>query len=187
MKFGMPMGMFRMADMSGVDIIATVGNMYKTAYADRVYISPLPPMLVEAGRLGQKSGAGFYKHESGKPVPDPSLDAFLEKVRKQIGNKNLPKLTDDELVEIVLFPVINECCRVVSEKIVVRESDIDIISILGYGFPMFRGGLMHWAEGVGFKHIHTQLQKYADNFSKLWPGAKGFYTPCAYLKEKAGL
>ena len=186
-KFGMPMGIFEVSDLSGLDIGEAVGKIYLEAYPDRVYVSPSFSELVKSGRLGQKNGKGFYKYEAGKkPVPDTSLLAFFNSQREKLGLKMIDKLKDEEIVEILLFPCVNEALRIVAEGVVVRASDLDIISITGYGFNMWKGGLVHWGETVGFKYIYDKLQKFSDLYSVDTPAAKGFFAPSAALKQKAG-
>eukprot|EP00455_Lapot_gusevi_P045088 TRINITY_DN5731_c0_g1_i1.p1 TRINITY_DN5731_c0_g1~~TRINITY_DN5731_c0_g1_i1.p1 ORF type:complete len:735 (-),score=344.30 TRINITY_DN5731_c0_g1_i1:278-2482(-) len=185
MKYGMPMGCFRMGDMAGVDIFYHVNSIINTAYGERCYNSTLGQQLLDAKRFGQKSGAGYYKHSKGKAEPDPELAPFIAKARQAAGNVTV-ELTDDEIMEIVMFPVVNESYRVVEEGVVVRPSDVDIISVMGYGYPVFRGGILHWADQVGPKYIHDKLRAYAEKFGAHNPAARNFFAPSALLRKSAG-
>jgi enoyl-CoA hydratase/3-hydroxyacyl-CoA dehydrogenase len=160
-NFGMPMGPFKMNDLSGLDVFAYVGNIIAKAYPDRVYKSTLGEHMVKAKRFGQKSGSGFYKYEGRKAVPDPEgIAPFLAESRKvaQIQDQPPISVSDSEIVEMVLYPVVNESCRVLEEGMVIRSSDIDVSSVFGYGFPAYRGGVMKYGEQEGFKKIATKMQ-----------------------------
>lgn len=87
-------------------------------------------------------------------------------------------ITDQEIVEMILFPVVNEACRVLEEGIVIRASDLDIASVLGMSFPSYRGGIVFWADLVGAKHIYSSLKKWAQLYGN-------FYKPSRYLEERA--
>lgn len=151
--FGMPMGPFRLSDLVGGDVGSHVGANIVAAFPDRVYPATLIPSLVAAGRLGEKSGAGFYRHDAAarRAAPDPAgLAPFLAASRQRCP---LPRpsagFSDDELLQFVWYPVVNEAARVIDERVVDKASDLDVASVLGMGFPAWRGGLVHWADEVG--------------------------------------
>jgi len=173
----MPMGVHEIGDLSGLDILAHVTKSYKTAYGERCYISSLGKYLLEAKRLGQKSGAGYYRYKGKETIPDPKgIAPFLAKARQGIQQF---KVSDQEIMEMVMYPVVNESCRVLAEGFVIRASDIDVVSVTGYGFPAHKGGIMFWAESQGFKHIRDRLRYYADKY----PHARGFFKPSQKLEE----
>lgn len=87
------------------------------------------------------------------------------------------QLSDEEIVEMILFPVVNEACCVLEDKIVVKASDLDVASVTGMGFPEYRGGIIFWADTLGPKYICSKLEK--------WSKTYGPFKPCAYLEEKA--
>jgi enoyl-CoA hydratase/3-hydroxyacyl-CoA dehydrogenase len=179
-KFGMPMGPFRMNDLSGVDVLYYAFGTMRDAFADRSYSTPLTNLLVKANRLGEKTGAGYYKYaKGGKAEQDPELSKYVEEARKLAGNPSKLQLSDEEIVEIIFYPAVNEACRVIEEKMVYRVSDIDVASIFGMGYPFYYGGIMKWGETVGPKKIYDKLVELQQK-----TGLK-FFEPCGYLKECA--
>lgn len=176
--FGMPMGPFRMSDLAGVDVAKFAGGIMAEAYSDRTYFSTLIDYMFEAKRFGQKTGIGYYRYENGKDAKeDPELATLLAKARADAGKDKL-ELSDAEIVERMLFGVVNEACRCLDEGIAIRASDIDVATVMGMGFPPYRGGIMKWADTLGAKYIAERL---AD-----WSKAHGpIYAPCEYLQRKA--
>ena len=184
LKFGMPMGALEMADLSGVDIAAAVNGTFSAAYGERCYMSTIVKRLVDAGRLGQKTGAGYYDYKSGRRQPDPKgIADALAGARADAGLPKAPKLTDEEIVEIVLFPVANEAFRIVADGVVLRESDIDVCSVYGYGFPAPRGGVLNWARSRSLSYVAGRLATLANTFAG--GAARSFFEPCDYLLEQA--
>jgi len=198
--FGMPMGVFQMSDLSGVDIGAYVSGIIANAYGDRTYKSTIGEKLVKAGRLGQKAGKGYYLYPPGARGGKDDLKALqplLDAARKDAGNSStdlasLAKLfSEKDLVEICLFPVVNEAFRVVDEGHVVRESDVDIISVMGYGFPSFRGGILHWGRAVGLRTVRDRLQHFSSELSSKAANERtaamirAFFAPSAPLQRAA--
>lgn len=177
--FGMPMGPFRMGDLAGVDVGKFAGDILGRAYADRNYQTTLINYLFAEKRFGQKSGRGYYRYDAGtQAAPDPDLAALTAKARADAGNPPPLKLSDQEIVERVLLGVVNEACRCLAEGIALRASDIDVASVMGMGFPAYRGGIMKWADSLGAKAICDKLTA--------WSAAHGpVYAPCDYLKDKA--
>jgi enoyl-CoA hydratase/3-hydroxyacyl-CoA dehydrogenase len=176
--FGMPMGPFRMSDLAGVDVAKFAGGILAEAYKDRTYISTLVDHLYDAKRFGEKTGSGYYKYNGKRAEPDPELAGFVANARADAGNPPALTIDDSEIVERVLFGVVNEACRCLDEKIAIRASDIDVACVMGMGFPVYRGGLMHWADRLGARHIYDRLAT--------WAKAHGaVYEPCAFLKRKA--
>ena len=154
-KFGLPMGPFAMGDLAGLDI-------GWRSRQDRGIKSPIGDALYEAGRHGQKTGKGYYKYEAGSraPLPDPEVEKMLDEVRAKLGVKGRT-ITDEEILERMVYPMINEGARILEEGIASRPSDIDIVWIYGYGWPVYRGGPMFYADHVGLKHIADRLSHYA--------------------------
>jgi 3-hydroxyacyl-CoA dehydrogenase len=173
-KWGMAMGILAVFDMAGVD----VGTSVHTANADKYPIDPTYYQadfaLVEAGRLGQKNGKGYYRYEKGDRTryDDPET---LEILRTRAALLQVPQAahTEEEIVERCLYPLINEGFRILEEGIVLRAADIDVVWTSGYGFPRYRGGPMHYAETIGLKTILAGIEKYRDRFGPLhWQPAK---------------
>ncbi|KAH6554953.1 hypothetical protein KP509_1Z294000 [Ceratopteris richardii] len=181
-SFGMPMGPFRLADLVGFEVGVASGMTYLEAFPDRVYKSMLFPLLMEDKRLGEKTRKGFYIYdERRKAKPDPEVRKYLEKSRSLSGimQNNKPiQLSDEQVIEVIFFPVINEACRVLEEGVVSKASDLDIASIMGMGFPPYRGGIVFWADLIGAKHIASRL-------NELYRSYGNFFKPCAWLEHCA--
>lgn len=180
-SFGLPMGPFQLQDLAGYGVAVAVGKEFATAFPDRTFHSPLVDLLIKNGRNGKNNGKGYYIYEKGsKPKPDPSVLPIIEESRRlaNIMPEGKPiSITDQEVVEMVLFPVVNEACRVLDEGVVVRASDLDTASVLGMSFPSYRGGIVFWADTVGPSHIYTSLKKWSEKYGS-------FYRPSRYLEER---
>ena len=154
-KFGMPMGPFAMGDLAGLDI-------GWRSRKDRGIKSEIADAICEAGRFGQKTGKGYYKYEAGSraPLPDPEIEKLIEETTAKMGIKRR-QIGDDEILERLMYPMINEGARILEEKIAARPADIDVVWLYGYGWPIYRGGPMFYADSVGLKHIADRLSFYA--------------------------
>ena len=183
--FGMPMGPFRLADLVGMEVGVHVGKNFIEDFPERVYESPLIPSLLDAKRLGEKTKSGFYSYDDRRKA-SPDMDAiapFIENARK---NRKVPLpghpeqlgFSAQDIVEMIFFPVVNEACRVLDEGVAVKAADVDVASVLGMGFPPFRGGILHWADQMGAKKIYARLTEFGKKYG-------GLYEPCAYLTNCA--
>ncbi|BAM92615.1 3-hydroxyacyl-CoA dehydrogenase [Bradyrhizobium oligotrophicum S58] len=154
-KFGMPMGPFAMGDLAGLDI-------GWRSRKDRGIKSEIADALCEAGRFGQKTGKGYYKYEAGSraPLPDPDVERLIDETLAKLGLKRRA-VSDEEILERMMYPMINEGAKILAEGIAARPSDIDVVWLYGYGWPIYRGGPMYWADSVGLKHIAERLAFYA--------------------------
>jgi len=152
-KFGLPMGPFAMSDLAGLD----VGWRSRK---DRGIKSEIADALCEAGRFGQKTGKGFYKYEGRAAVPDPDVERLIDETLQKMGRKRRA-VSDDEIFERMVYPMINEGARILQEKIAARPGDIDIVWVYGYGWPVYHGGPMYYADTVGLKKIAERLSHYA--------------------------
>ncbi|RXG94070.1 3-hydroxyacyl-CoA dehydrogenase NAD-binding domain-containing protein [Bradyrhizobium zhanjiangense] len=154
-KFGMPMGPFAMGDLAGLDI-------GWRSRKDRGIKSEIADALCEAGRFGQKTGKGYYKYEAGSraPLPDPEVEKLIDETLLRLGRKKRV-VSDEEILERMMYPMINEGAKILEEGIAARPSDIDVVWLYGYGWPIYRGGPMFWADSVGLKHIADRLAFYA--------------------------
>jgi 3-hydroxyacyl-CoA dehydrogenase len=154
-KFGMPMGPFAMGDLAGLDI-------GWRSRQDRGIKSEIADALCEAGRFGQKTAKGYYKYEAGSraPLPDPEVEKLIDETLQRLGRKRR-SVSDEEILERMMYPMINEGARILEEKIAARPSDIDVIWLYGYGWPIYRGGPMFYADQVGLQHISDRLSFYA--------------------------
>ncbi|PIA44343.1 hypothetical protein AQUCO_01700147v1 [Aquilegia coerulea] len=181
-KFGMPMGPFRLVDLVGFGVAIATGTQFVENFPERSYKSMLVPLMQEDKRAGEATRKGFYVYDSKrKASPDPEIKKYIERARSISGMKvdpKLSKLSSKDIVEMIFFPVVNEACRVLAEGIVVKASDLDIASVMGMGFPPYRGGITFWADSLGSKYICSRLEE--------WSKAYGdFFKPCAYLAERA--
>ena len=157
-KFGMPMGPITLYDMVGLDTAFYAGRIMWEAYPDRIAASPILPALVKAGRLGQKSGVGFfsYQNKQGKAQPDPQVAQYIDPYKR-----GEPRKFDPAEVEMRLFlPMLLEATRILEEGIVRNVRDVDLGLIFGVGFPPFRGGLLFWADTLGAAKILELLKPF---------------------------
>jgi 3-hydroxyacyl-CoA dehydrogenase len=171
--FGFPMGPFAMGDLAGLD----VGWRVRQARGTK---APIADALYEAGRLGQKTSAGYYHYEPGSraPLPDPEVERIIVEVSKKLGVTR-KQIAESEMLERLIYPMINEGAKILEERMALRASDIDVIWVYGYGWPIYRGGPMHYADGIGLKKIAEQLGEFAGRFNE--PALK----PAALLQQLA--
>jgi 3-hydroxyacyl-CoA dehydrogenase len=163
-EFGMPMGPFQMADLAGVDI---------GWHRDPTRIETIRDQLCAMERWGQKKGAGFYDYDDRrKPSPSPVVQAVIEEFAKRQGVERR-EISDEEIVERTLYTMVNEGAKILEEHIAQRASDIDVVWVYGYGWPVYRGGPMFWADSVGLQNIVDGLKRQEErmkpefSFSKL--------------------
>lgn len=181
-SFGLPIGPFQLLDLAGYGVAAATSKEFDKAFPDRSFQSPLIDLLLKSGRNGKANGKGLYTYEKGsKPKPDPSVLPIIEECRRlsniMPGGKPI-SVTEKEIVEMILFPVVNESCRVLEEGVVVRASDLDVASVLGMSFPSYRGGIVFWADTVGANYVYTSLKKWSQLYGN-------FFKPSRFLEERA--
>jgi acetyl-CoA acyltransferase 1 len=163
--WGMPMGPFRLGDLVGIDILTYVAEQYHEHFGDRTYRSALFEKLAKSGRLGEKSGKGFYLHdESRKEKQDPELLQFIANARKDTNLPTLSGLSDKDITEMIFLPVLNEATRIIDEGFVQKSSDLDIASVFGMGFPSHLGGPIQWGDQLTAKYVHDRLQYFYQTF-----------------------
>ena len=171
--FGFPMGPFAMADLAGLDIgWAIRKHRAKTRNQDERY-SQIADRICELGRFGQKTGAGWYRYEEGSrtPVPDPEIEALIAGVSAELGIERRT-FSDEEILNRCMLTLINEGARILEDGIAIRASDIDVAWIYGYGFPIYRGGPMYYADKIGLEAVCEglrQLSMHADEALKPAP------------------
>jgi 3-hydroxyacyl-CoA dehydrogenase len=179
--FGMAMGPFAMYDMAGMDIGYAIRQR---RYVEKPHLtySRIADRVVELGRLGQKTGKGWYRYEAGSrsPVPDPEIDALIAAYRAEI--RMSPRaISDEEIVQRCVYALVNEGAKILEEGIALRASDIDVVYLTGYGFPAARGGPMFHAQQVGLDRVVATMQRFAQN-----PHADAaFWRPARLLVEAA--
>ena len=166
--FGFPMGPFAMSDLAGLDI----GWSKDTSNSET-----LRDVLCEAGRLGQKSGKGFYIYDENRnKSPDPEVEALIKKFGEERQIKMREDITKEEILERCLYPMINEGFKILEEGMAIRASDIDIVWTNGYGWPVYEGGPMFYGNIIGFDKILFWLKK-----AELELGPE--FKPSAYLEK----
>ena len=158
--FGFPMGPFAMGDLAGLDVGWRVRQARRTK-------APIADALYEAGRLGQKTSAGYYHYEAGSraPIPDPDVEQIIVDVSKKLGVERRA-IAEQEMLERLVYPMINEGAKILEEGIALRPSDIDVIWIYGYGWPIYRGGPMFYADQIGLEAIRGRLAEFARRFNE---------------------
>ena len=160
-KFGFAMGPFRMGDLAGNDI---GWYIRKRRYVEKpeVTYSKTADLLCEMGRFGQKTSAGWYDYKPGdrKAYPSQMVNDMVVKHSADLGVERR-KVSDEEIVERLVYALVNEGARILEEGIAMRASDIDMVYLTGYGFPVFRGGPMFYADTVGLPNVVMAMEKYA--------------------------
>jgi 3-hydroxyacyl-CoA dehydrogenase/enoyl-CoA hydratase/3-hydroxybutyryl-CoA epimerase len=174
LDFGMPMGPIELFDEVGLDVAYKVAKILQKTMSDRMAESDILEKMVEEKRLGKKNGLGFYRYEGKKKVDDPTVSSY-------ITVKNRTTLTDDELIQRMIYPMVNEAARCLDEGIARQARDVDMGMIFGTGFAPFRGGLLKYADNEGLEKIVEKLtqfeQKYGSRFkpSEALIAIKKFY------------
>ncbi|HET9645683.1 MAG TPA: 3-hydroxyacyl-CoA dehydrogenase NAD-binding domain-containing protein [Burkholderiaceae bacterium] len=178
-KFGFAMGPFRMGDLAGNDIGWAIR---KRRYVEKPSLrySKTADLLCEMGRFGQKTGAGWYDYQPGKrdAIPSPAVDEMIGKYRQEIGVT--PRtISDEEIVERLVFSLVNEGAKILEEGIASKASDIDMVYLTGYGFPLHRGGPMCYADQLGLFNVVQALKR----FQKNPHDDASFWEPAPLLKK----
>jgi len=171
--FGFPMGPFAMGDLAGLDVgwRIRMGRGVKAPVADRI---------CELGRFGQKTGAGYFKYEKGDrtPIPDLEVEKIIVDVATSMGITRRA-ISDEEILQRLLYPMVNEGAKILDEKIAIRPSDVDVIWVYGYGWPVYRGGPMFWADSIGLKALRDRLLEFKKQ------SGDAFWTPAPLLDRLA--
>jgi 3-hydroxyacyl-CoA dehydrogenase len=178
--FGFPMGPFAMSDLAGNDVGWRIRQGKKEKEQRNVrYTGYIADAICELGRFGQKTGAGYFKYNlpDRTPISDPEVERIIEETSKKLGITRRA-ISDQEILERCLYPMVNEGAKILAEGMAQRSLDIDVIWVNGYGWPVYRGGPMWWADNVvGLKTIHDALLKYRD------ASGDPFWEPAPLLKK----
>jgi 3-hydroxyacyl-CoA dehydrogenase len=162
-KWGMAMGPFRMGDLAGNDIGWAIR---KRRYVEKpnMRYSKTADLLCEMGRYGQKTGAGWYDYVPGKrdAIPSQVVVEMIEKHRKELGITPR-QIGDEEIVHRLVYALVNEAAKILEEGIASKASDIDMVYLTGYGFPLFRGGPMCYADQQGLFNVVQRMKQFAAN------------------------
>src|SRR5947208_1306036 len=166
--FGYPLGPFAVSDLSGLDIGYDVRKRRAEQYPNYRKL-PIADHIVEAGRLGQKNGKGWYRYEPGDrtPHPDPEVARIVKEAAAELGVPQR-EFADDEILKRLLFASVNEACKILDEGKALRASDIDVMWLYGFGFPRYRGGLMFWADGIGVREVYNQIAAWHQRYGERW-------------------
>jgi len=169
-EFGLAMGPFRMGDLAGLDVGWRIrkGKAHLRPKDERY--SRIADQLCEQGRFGQKTGAGFYKYEGRDAVPDPVVKDIILAASKEQGIERR-EISDEEIIQRCMYPLVNEGAKILEEGIAIRASDIDITYLFGYGFPVYRGGPMFWAEQIGLDKVLATIRGFHKTHGKFWEPA----------------
>jgi 3-hydroxyacyl-CoA dehydrogenase len=162
-KFGFAMGPFRMGDLAGNDIGWAIRKRRYTEKPGMKY-SKTADLLCEKGRFGQKTGAGWYDYIAGKrdAVPNAEVVKMVEDHRTSLGI-TARKISDEEIVQRLVYSLVNEAAHILEEGIANKASDIDVVYLMGYGFPIYRGGPMNYADQVGLFNVVQAMNRFAQN------------------------
>jgi 3-hydroxyacyl-CoA dehydrogenase len=176
--FGYPIGPFATADLSGLDI-GYDSRQRRAAENPNYRKMPIADAIVEMGRLGQKTGAGWFRYEKGDrtPHPDPEVARIIKEKAAEMGVEQRD-FSDEEILRRLLFASVNEACRILDEGKAYRASDIDVMWLNGFGFPRYRGGLMYWADGIGVGEVYRQIAAWHQRYGERW-------APSAFLRRLA--
>jgi len=163
--FGFAMGPLAVRDLSGNDVGLAIRKGRKLPADERW--SPILEHLVAAGRLGQKSGKGFYRYDRRTRIPDPQVTALIEGVSRELGIERR-RIPDEEILDRLLHPLVNEGARILDEGIAIRSSDIDVVYVNGYGFPAYRGGPMFWGQQAGLARVVETMRRLSLTHGERW-------------------
>ena len=177
--FGFAMGPFRVGDLVGHDVSLAI-RQHRRASRPGYRVSTRPDKLCALGRLGQKTGGGWYDYPEGprRAVPSPVAAQLVESHRAEIG-VSARKIEDDEIVDRLVYALVNEGARILDEGTAAKASDVDVVYLTGYGFPRFRGGPMYHADRVGLDRVLARVLEFGRNPH----GDPEFWTPAPLLER----
>jgi 3-hydroxyacyl-CoA dehydrogenase len=170
-NFGMAMGPLAVVDMSGVDVGVRVREQARHLQKPGSRQPLVEEQLFKMGRMGQKSGAGWYKYDAERrATPDPEI---TELARRLAAEAKIPQrqISDDEVVERGVYMLVNVGARILEEGYALRPGDIDTVYVNGYGFPAYRGGPMWYADAVGLKKVYARVREFHDKHGERWEPA----------------
>lgn len=173
--FGMAMGILAVFDMAGVDVGVNVHTVNAHQFPPDPTYYQASKALYDAGRLGQKSGKGFYQYKPGDRTryTDEEAIAILKQRGEQLGITQRSDHTEEEIIERCIYPLLNEAIQILDEGIAIRASDIDVAWAMGYGFPRFRGGPLFYADKLGLQTLYDGIMKYQNKFGDMhWKPAR---------------
>ena len=177
--FGMAMGPLAMSDLAGLDV-GYKARQGRTDLPDDPKLYRMGTLLVEMGRHGQKTGSGFYKYdpETRRREADPEVEAFIKEEAAKLDIEQL-EISNEEILQRCFYPLINEGALILEEGIAQRPSDIDVVYVFGYAFPVAKGGPMHYADQVGLKSVYDKICEFRDRYGE------DYWKPAPLLKQLA--
>jgi 3-hydroxyacyl-CoA dehydrogenase len=170
--FGFPMGPFAVSDLAGLDIAWARRKRLAPTRDQRERYVDIADRLCEAGRLGRKTGAGWYRYEAGRRETDPFVTDLVEEAAQRRGSTQRP-LPAAEIQMRIRAAIVNEACKILDERIVERPLDIDVVMMHGYGYPAWRGGPLFEADRIGLKAVLDQVNERAGRDGPGWEPAAG--------------
>ena len=169
--FGMAMGPIAVSDLAGIDVGWRVRQENKHRIRPGMRSMQVADKLVEMGRYGQKTGAGWYRYEDGRtPIVDAEVQALIERLAGEAGIEQRD-IHDEEIIERTIYALVNEGSRILADGIALRSSDMDIIYVYGYGFPAWRGGPMKYADSVGLEKVYERVCHFHETQGFWWEPA----------------
>lgn len=179
-KFGMAMGPLAMGDLAGLDV-GYKARQSRNDLPDDPKLYRMGTVLVEMGRFGQKTGAGFYKYDPNTRarISDPEVEALIKDEAKKLGIEQR-SISEEEILQRCLYPLINEGAKILEEGIAQRPGDIDVVYVYGYAFPAAKGGPMHYADQVGLKNVYDKINEFRGRYGEQ------YWKPSALLEKLAG-
>ena len=161
--FGFPMGPFALSDLAGIDVGWRVRQHREPSRPKHLRYSEIADRLYEMGRYGQKTRKGWYNYEEGSriPIPDPEVVDLVVRTSREL-KIDRREISDEEILQRCIYPLINEGARILEEGIVQRASDLDIVWLYGFGFPRYRGGPMFYADSIGLRHVYEVMQGFCE-------------------------
>ena len=177
--FGFPMGPFALGDLAGLDIQAAARAARRATMSDRELRADFVEQMVARGRLGQKTGAGWYRYdENRKASPDAETDALIAEHAARHG-LTLREIGDDEIRERLLYAMVNEGAKILGEGIAPRAHEIDVAMVNGLGFPSYTGGPMFWADQIGLDKVLATIERFRNEHGD------AYWSPAPLLVERA--
>jgi 3-hydroxyacyl-CoA dehydrogenase len=170
--FGLAMGPFAMSDLAGLDVGYRIRQAQAAKRPAYERYSSVADKLVEQGRLGQKTGAGFYRYEPGNrtPLPDPEVERLILEHSRRLGIRRRD-FSDEEILKHLMYALVNEGAKILAEGVARRAGDIDVIYVYGYGFPAHRGGPMFYASRTGLDEVYANINRFHQEYGDIWKPA----------------
>ncbi|WIW89537.1 3-hydroxyacyl-CoA dehydrogenase NAD-binding domain-containing protein [Sphingobium sp. V4] len=176
-SFGFAMGPVAVRDLVGIDTSWRIRDQRRQLRPGSQPPTPLLDRIYAAGRMGQKTGEGYYRYEGRKALSDPAVEKMIADIALDMGVARKP-VSDDEIRDRLMCALVNEAAKILEEGIALRAGDVDLAYVYGYGFPAWRGGPLHWAQSEGLQSVYDRISAFDARFNGSW-------RPSLLLKEAA--